>query len=394
MNTHGIHDLVELKISTLSNGIRYDQAFLESYAEREDVIGKRRAYGNSDRYPEGFSVKKAPPEFTIGPFSYAVNFNEKSYITLSSAGKGNFVVILPSAREFEVNFTSQPQFYSAKMTNGSEVKRYATVYGKSTIGFFTPGVCHYFATRTECAFCSLKGTRRTVKGDISNHIRPAEVREAIERIAELDGGNYDKVMLSGGNLKDHDMGFTNHIRIAEGIRETCDELGLTIHLITMPPNTESLIDEANCLIDKLVFDPEIFDEKLMNLICPGKAQDFGRAGYERSLTRAVNALGVGKVHAGLVAGLESIESLVRGFEYYSALSVIPAANIFHPDPGTALENMARPSPDFIRAALEALSKTYLRIPGATPFLLGSGRNAIDTEAYELSKHEMRKTGGE
>ncbi|WP_367714299.1 radical SAM protein (plasmid) [Nitratireductor sp. GISD-1A_MAKvit] len=390
MSTAGIHDAIDLKIQSLADGVYYDAPFLKQYASNSNAIGKRRAYGNSDRLPADLKSQKVPPEFSVGPFAIAVNYSARGQVRLVCEGN-RYLAVTEEGGEYEVSFTETPRFYNASMSNGQPVQHYATVYGRSTLGFFTPGVCYYFAAGTECHFCSLKDTRKTLKKDISHFIKPQDVREAIERIAELDPGTFNKVMLNGGNLKNHDNGFLNHIRIVEEIRETCDRLGLTIHLITMPPVTTCLIDEAKGLIDKIVFDPEIYDEALMHLICQGKAEDFGRAGYERSFLRAIDALGVGKVHAGLIAGFESIDSLSRGFEYYGAMGVIPAVNIFHPDPGTTLENLVRPTQDFIRAALEELTKVYHRVPGATPFLPNSGRNAIDTEAYEAAKYEKRTT---
>ncbi|MTI43204.1 hypothetical protein JM93_03083 [Roseibium hamelinense] len=391
MITAGLEDIIELKIQSLAAGVRYEGAFLEHYAANRNAIGKRRAYGNSDRLPESLRSHKVPPEFSIGPFAYAVNYSEQGQVRLVVEGN-RYLAVAADGREFEISFTETPRFYEAHMSSGQPIRNYATVYGRSTLGFFTPGVCYYFAAGSECHFCSLKDTRRTMKKDISHFINPEDVREAIERISDLDPGAFNKVMLNGGNLKDHDKGFLRHLRIAEEIRETCDRLNLTIHLITMPPSTTAMIDHAKGLVDKIVFDPEIYDEKLMALICPGKAGDFGRAGYESAFLRATAVLGVGKVHAGLIAGFESIDSLARGFEYYGDMGVVPAVNIFHPDPGTALENFVRPGAGFIRTALSELMKVYLRIPEATPFLPNSGRNAIDTEAFEAARHQTATVG--
>jgi hypothetical protein len=385
MNTPGLEDLIDLKIQSLAAGVHYDKSFLEHYAANRNAISKRRAYGNSDRLPKNLLNHKVPPEFSIGPFTYAVNYSDQGQVRLAVEGN-RYLAVTADGQEFEISFTESPRFYEASMANGAPIRNYGTVYGCSTIGFFTPGVCYYFAAGAECHFCSLKDTRRDMKKDISHFLKPEDVREAIERISELDPGAFNKIMLNGGNLKDHDKGFLNHLRIAEEIRETCDRFNLTIHLIIMPPSTTKLIDQAQGVVDKIVFDPEIYDEKLMALICPGKHGDFGRAGYEKSFVRAIDKLGVGKVHSGLIAGFESIDSLAEGFEYYGDLGVIPAVNIFHPDPGTALENLVRPSADFIQNALKELVKVYQRIPNATPFLPNSGRNAIDTEAFVMAKH--------
>ena len=389
MNTYSIEDAVRIKAKCLANGVSYSERFLEAYSNDGSVIQKRRAYGNSDHLQGLQRPSKVPQEFRIGHFSCATNFNANSRIVVDIED-GQYVVRL-GGQEVPIEFTKMPKFYAENLDDSEKpINSIATVYGGSTIGFFTVGTCYYFGEGTQCKFCSLKSARKVVKGEFSGYLDAADIREALKRIVELDPESFDKVMLNGGNLRDHDKGFERHLRTAEAVRDVCDNNGLTVHVITMPPKTVSLIDNASGLFDKLVFDPEVFDEELASLFCPGKVRDFDFMGYERSFERAVDVLGSYKVHAGLVAGLESVESLERACEYYSELGVVPAVNIFHPDPDTELQNFVRPSYEFITEATDILSKVYERDLDRTPFLMGSGRNAIDTEAYMMAKSGIRR----
>jgi biotin synthase-related radical SAM superfamily protein len=191
----------------------------------------------------------------------------------------------------------------------------------------------------------------------------------------LDCGYEQDARTSGGNLS-----------IINKISEICKKNGASIHLITMPPRDLSLINELKNLNVKLVFDPEVFDPSLFDLFLPGKSKNYGRDNYFKALQHSASVLGKGRAYVGLIAGLESLKSLINGIDFfYYTLGVIPAINIFHPDPSTALENFIRPSASFIMDVVKKMSEIYADDDINTPFLPYAGRNAIDSEAYELGK---------
>ena len=95
---------------------------------------------------------------------------------------------------------------------------------------------------------------------------------------------------------------------------------------------------------------------------------------------AVEVLGKGNVYAGLIAGLEPLESLIEGMEFFADLGVVPAVAVFHRDAGSEMNEHPRPSPEMIWATGEHMSKIYVK-HSFTPFIPNSGRNSLDTEAY-------------
>ncbi|MNR46163.1 hypothetical protein D3C85_1650940 [compost metagenome] len=83
---------------------------------------------------------------------------------------------------------------------------------------------------------------------------------------------------------------------------------------------------------------------------------------------------------GLVAGMEPLESIIEGIEYFGNMGIVPAVAVFHPDAGSQYSGKTRPSIDFLLTLGQKMSEIYRR-EGFRPLIEGSGRNSLDTEAY-------------
>ncbi|EYU14487.1 hypothetical protein BA1DRAFT_02994 [Photorhabdus aegyptia] len=148
----------------------------------------------------------------------------------------------------------------------------------------------------------------------------------------------------------------------------------------MPPKDLNKIKGISEFVDSWAISLEIFNPKLFDQICPGKSQDYGRNNLLEAYLAAVSELGEGNVYVGFVAGLEPLNDLVQGMEFFSKNGIVPAVAIFHPDHGSEYQNHPRPIFEDIYKTYVEMHKLYQKY-GFKPFIIGSGRNSLDTEAY-------------
>lgn len=366
---------VELKLELLSNGISYGDGFLEQYGRDVTSIEKRRAYGSGDLSIVG---KRVPQEAIIGKgIISALNHSHASPWVLEY--DGNVPVVRKGTDSYEVDFPARPSFYGRTLSCGTPWERVGTVYGDTTLGVFTPGHCYYFNNDLQCRFCSLGPARKTVSDHLMT-IRPEKAAEAIEFAVNAEPGRFRHALINGGNIRNYDKGFSRQVEVHRAIAQLGLPPEIERHLITMPPKDHGLFAEFAQLGGTLAMSLEIFDPKLFEVICPGKHEHYGREHFLRAYRTAVSTIGRGNVYAGLVAGLEPLESIVEAIEFFGDLGVVPAVAVFHPDENSHFASHPRPSVEFLQRVGEAMSRVYAR-NGYRAFITDSGRNALDTEAY-------------
>lgn len=181
-----VESFANLKVDILCSGVFYDEPFLAEYEQRDDLIGKRRAYGASDM--ANFGSRKVPQEILFEDGTIvAVNFRPRGRYTLVFRD-GLPYIVSPTGTSYSVTFPTEPKSYDMELSNGQRFKEIATYYGNSTLGFFNPGHCYYFDDGTECRFCSLGPAREE-----TNHVMkvmPKLADEVIGLSIKHDGNRH------------------------------------------------------------------------------------------------------------------------------------------------------------------------------------------------------------
>jgi biotin synthase-like enzyme len=157
---------------------------------------------------------------------------------------------------------------------------------------------------------------------------------------------------------------------------------IPIHLLVHPPNHYGLIEEfKDAGVTSIAFNIEIFDREKFEQICPGKAELYGYDRWEKSLIEARDVFGEYKVFCGLVWGLESPESTIRGHQYFLDKGIAIASNIFHSDPRSVLKNLPHPTEKDILHIARAQSEMYDTNPKVGTIFPVSMRSTLDWEIY-------------
>ena len=382
MTTFSYRDAARLKLHVLSEGVSFDNVFLEHFAYDFECMEKRRAYNDSDERQLD-RMLRIPQEMYISNVIVAVNYKQLSPWRLIHRDS-SYRLIGKDDTDVEVTFPERPRFFEHVTPNGIQCDRIANLYGGSSIAFFTPEKCYYFNDGHECRFCSLKPNR-----DAQDVFLPAispELASSVLKIAlETDTHLLKQIMLVGGNVRNYDRGFRRHLEIATALDQQQTllpvERRLETHIATMPPNDFGLFASFEGLNARVTMNIEVFDDQRFEVICPGKARLYGRRKLLQALEYAASVVSDRRVHSILIAGLEPIDSTIAGIKYLASIGVTPIINVFHNDRGSHYEQHPRPSFEHLLEIAHALQDVY-REYGLTPYWKGCGRNALDFEAQQ------------
>ena len=373
-------DAAQLKLHLLSEGVFFDNAFLEHFDCDLVSMEKRRAYDDSDERQLD-RTKRIPQEVYLNDVVVAVNYKQRSPWQLvyhdnayRLVGKDNVDV--------EVTFPQRPRFFERITPGGIRCDQVANLYGGSSLAFFTPATCYYFNDGHECRFCSLKSNRSSQQIFVHT-ISPTLAASVLEIALETDVHLLKQIMLVGGNVPNYDRGFQRHLEITAALDERQSSLPaerrLETHIATMPPHDFGLFATLEGLNARVTMNIEVFDERLFEVICPGKAVLYGRRRLLQALEHAASVVSGMRVHSILIAGLEPARSTIAGIKYLASIGVTPIINVFHNDRGSHYEKHRRPPYEDLLEIAYALQDVY-REYKLTPYWKGCGRNALDFEA--------------
>lgn len=375
-------DATLLKLHLLSEGVSFDNAFLEHFACDLASMEKRRAYDDSDERQLD-RTKRIPQEMYLGEVVVAINYKQRSPWQLVHHDNAYRLVGKDNV-DVEVTFPQRPRFFERITPGGIRCDQVANLYGGSSLAFFTPATCYYFNDGHECRFCSLKPNRSSQQIFVHT-ISPTLAASVFEIALETDAHLLKQIMLVGGNVPNYDRGFQRHLEITAALDERQSSLPaerrLETHIATMPPHDFGLFATLEGLNARVTMNIEVFDERLFEVICPGKAVLYGRRRLLQALERAASVVSGMRVHSILIAGLEPARSTIAGIKYLASIGVTPIINVFHNDRGSHYEEHPRPPYEDLLEIAYALQDVY-REYKLTPYWKGCGRNALDFEAQQ------------
>jgi hypothetical protein len=367
-----------IKLDILCRGVEVDRHALCQLSDKG--IALRKGVYNTPLWfiesPATLPQEIRLSELVIGLNSYGPSkwklefFNEDSSFLLTN-------------REGEYQFT--PEFIAdlELFKHNLEHRRVANLYGGHALAFFSPRHCYFFADKTECAFCSLDGTARQDKS-FKNVLDAEDIASAVRTALATDPGRIEQIMIVGGNLRDLNHGFEHHVALAKAAARELEAAGVSglvsVHIATMPPRDLGLIGMLKEIKNvHVMFNLEVWDEEKFNIICPGKARDYGRNTILRALETLRDNIGPYRAHSLLVTGLESPKSTIAGATALSGLGISPIINVYHSDQHSKLGLGERPTFESLRTVALAIHDLYQRYP-LQPYWKDCGRNSLDAEA--------------
>ena len=367
-----------IKLLLLSEGVNFDESIL---AEVGKKFSENRYYYNVSNDPKLFEGKLPSEILLPQDIESSIYYNKNSKLSIRIKNDTAHLFYKNNLL-FPISFNNRPNFFKKKLNNGTECKKIISMYGRYVLAFFTDSSCIYFEKGMPCKFCSLKPSRGTFGKDNEKIITSQMATEAGEIAMKTDLDRIKYIMYTAGTPFDINKGYKRHIEILKKVKPIFSE-EVKHHLTIMPTkNYKILKDIKETGLDSIAFDLEIFDKKLFTKYCPGKSTFIGYDCFIESFKMARDIFGHSNVKVGFVGGLEPIESLKNGMEFFGKMGISIAINVFHPDQNTELEYRSRPNKEYLIEMARFQSYVYKKYNLTPVFPFGGRRSSLDTEVYK------------
>jgi len=373
---------------------------------------KRKAYFicSFDMVPiegmEGKEHAKAPEEIRLtgGPDHFhpvvvSVRLNPASPYRVESE-EGSLVLKLDGETVAEVELQKSPEYYGRTLANGKPITDIApTIEWGYLLYLTTFRLCQYFGAQEECQFCDINENYRQQKksGRPYTSVKTVEeILEALEIIAATDSDSR-AYTVTGGSITGKLDGMSEidfYIRYPEAIEKRWPGRWIGKVVVQALPK-----DDVQRLRDVgvQVYHPnfEIWDKRLFELYCPGKARYVGREEWIRRILDAARVFGPERVIPNFVAGVElappagfssldeAIASTTEGLDFFMSHGISPRFTTWCPEPMSVLGKERQGAPlEYHVRLLRAYRDT--RAKYKLPPLIGYGEPGLGRAVFSVS----------
>ena len=307
--------LILLKTDLHRRGVHYTDAALSACDPERHQTGGTHIFGTRDgrltRRPEalilrdGTSVLTTPTPLDEGP--YVVDLI------------GEKLIVLDEGREIdEVYFWDRPDYYDKRTSKGTLMQN--VIGARPQRLYVTPNrFCHFWSGKGGggCQFCDIVSNLREQRAEIEMQTRldPEDIAETVAE-ALKEPGRFTAVFLTSGSDYRGEKPFDREIELyldaLKAVGKNFADRKIPSQLLCSALSQDQLqrLYDETC-ITSVTMDIEVLDERLFDIICPGKAKWVGYREWKKRLVDAVEVFGANRVGTGIVAGVE----LVRPFGF-------------------------------------------------------------------------------
>jgi hypothetical protein len=273
-------------------------------------------------------------------------FAARSPFRLAKTGGAYRVVDERNGEEYAVRLPEEPAWYSRRTSSGIEMSRIGVLQG-NYLGIYVSNRCLYWASTPSlaCKFCTTGKNLGVAE----------EARKSVEDVVEVaraareESGAIFTHLNTGYHFEEVDKLEPIHgLRQCEPfVRALRERVGGFLGVQCMPvprrkfSEYDALIDAG---ADHFSFCYEFEDPAVFERLCPGKARTLGQSGFFEAMEYTSRRLGRGRVSGEIIAGLEPVESTMRGIDRIVEAGAFPTVCIFRPTVGSELESEAPPDP--------------------------------------------------
>ena len=349
---------------------------------------------------------KAPEEIRLvgGPYNFqpviiSVRLNPASPYRVASEA-GSLVLKLDGQSIANVELQKSPEYYGRALANGKPITDIAPTIEWGYLLYLTAfRLCQYFGAQEECLFCDINENYRQQKksGRPYTPVKSVEeIIEALEIIAATDSDS-KAYTVTGGSITGLLEGRSEidfYIRYPEAIEKRWPGRWISKVVVQALPK-----DEVQRLRDVgvQIYHPnfEIWDQRLFELYCPGKARYIGREEWIRRILDAATIFGPAHVIPNFVAGVEmalpegfpsideAIESTTEGLDFFMSHGVSPRFTTWCPEPLSVLGRDQHGAPlEYHVRLLRAYRDTRAKYGLAPP--IGYGEPGLGKAVFSVS----------
>ena len=274
---------------------------------------------------------------------------------------GGYLLLLNKLPLEDVFFLERPPWYEKKADDGSYLAAFGNQRGWDCFAVCILNFCEYFKTGEQCRFCSIVPTRqRDEKRGVERMISKKIEGVSQAALAAFEHGGICEISITGGGFFDRSKEADLYIRTINAIKKAIGRENETLrgHIVIQAMEENDLKRIHDTGIEAISMNLEVWDEKLFEKICPGKAKHVGRQRWLDSLTNAVNIWGRGKVYTSFVVGCElaapfgfksideAVASNLEGFEWMLRHDIVPDYLPWSSFPGSNFEHLSLPPTEY------------------------------------------------
>jgi hypothetical protein len=298
------------------------------------------------RAPEEIRLTGGPYDFH--PVVVSVRINPSSPYRVESS-QGMLVLYLEGHVVAGVELQRSPDYYHRTLANGKPIMDICpTIEWGYLLYLTTFRLCQYFGAQEECQFCDINENYRQQKkaGRPYTSIKTVEeIVEALEIIASTDSES-KAYTVTGGSITSRLNGNSEvefYARYPEAIEKRFPGRWISKVVVQALPKDDLLrFRDAGVRIYHPNY--EIWDRRLFETICAGKARYIGRDEWIRRILAAADVFGPTHVIPNFVAGVEmskphgfeSVEEAVastgQGLDFFMSHGISPRFTTWCPEP--------------------------------------------------------------
>jgi hypothetical protein len=231
----------------------------------------------------------------------------------------------------EIFYWDKPDYYGKRTSNGVLMQNIAAARPQRL--YITPNrYCHFWNDGGGCKFCDIVNNLKQQRSEIEMQTRldPQDVYETVKE-ALKEPGRFTAVFLTSGSdfhgKKPFDAEIDLYIETLKAVGKNfrTKKFPSQILCTALPKDQlKRLYDETG--ITSITMDIEVLDERLFNIICPGKAKWIGYQEWKRRMIDAVQIFGRNRVGTGIVSGVELVAPFGFSSEDQALESVLGEAD--------------------------------------------------------------------
>lgn len=304
----------------------------------------------------------------------------------------------------DITLPGKPPYYDENLANGKPVTDIAPTIQWGYLIYLTAfRLCQYWGRDEECQFCDMNENYRQQKQERSyTGIKdPSDICAALAIIDRLDTERTSRAYtVTGGSITSTLQGMGEadfYARYASAIESQFPGRWIGKVVAQALP-----LAEAKQLKDAgyQIYHPnyEVWDRRLFDTICPGKARYVGRDEWIKRIVDSAEFFGPEHVIPNFVAGVElakphgfdtidaAIQSTAEGLDWFMAQGISPRFTIWCVEPNTVLveSNSAPPPLEYFARLLQVYRDTHAKYglgvpPGYGP--AGVGKAVFSVSAF-------------
>jgi hypothetical protein len=259
----------------------------------------------------------------------------------------------------KVQFVGRPRFYSLKTSDGSAMRTVAVDYGYGALFVAYSNECSLKDKGLDCLFCNINATK-SLYGEAQG-ISWKTPQQVGETIAAGYKDGYSHLTVSGGFIAER-REVEYYLDVAEAVQEYTGLEDFNGTACIGAPLDFSVFEKYKAAgFRTIATNVEIWNGKLFDVICPGKAQQCGgRRNWLNALDEELRVFGKHKVRTTFVAGLEPKQSLLEGIEDLTERGVVVNPSPWNVCVGSPLEGHRTPMHDWHWEIAEKTAALYKR----------------------------------